>query len=100
VNGATVNGAGPDSTDSHGGATARLSLRRVGIRTATDLLKAFSKVDQGPDGTCRRIYCQPPGVSPPLPPSQLRLLVKVLAQEQALNPVWNWQRNGVKAHRD
>ena len=100
ANGATVNGAGPDSTDSHGGATARLSLRRVGIRTATDLLKAFSKVDQGPDGTCRRIYCQPPGVSPPLPPSQLRLLVKVLAQEQALNPVWNWQRNGVKAHRD
>ena len=28
----------------------------------------------------------------------LRLLVKVLAQEPGLNPVWNWQRNGVQPH--
>jgi hypothetical protein len=40
----------------------------------------------------------PEGVTPPLPESQLRLLVTVLAQEPGLNPVWNWQRNGVLAH--
>ena len=27
-----------------------------------------------------------------------RVVVKVLAQEPGLNPVWNWHRNGVQAH--
>jgi hypothetical protein len=73
------------------GAQARLNLRRVGIRTATDLLKAFS-VEQE-DG--ERVFRVPDGLEPPLPPNQLRLLVTVLAAEPGLAPVWNWQRNGV-----
>jgi hypothetical protein len=73
------------------GAQARLNLRRVGIRTATDLLKAFS-VEQG----CgERVFRVPDGLKPPLPANQLRLLVAVLAAEPGLAPVWNWQRNGV-----
>jgi hypothetical protein len=70
-------------TDGH--APARLKLRRV-----ADLLKAFSE-EQGR----RRVFVLPEGVLPPLPVSQLRLLVAVLAAEPGLTPVWNWQRNGV-----
>ena len=73
------------------GAQARLNLRRVGIRTATDLLKAFSVEQEGGERVCRI----PDGLEPPLPPDQLRLLVTVLAAEPGLVPVWNWQRNGV-----
>ena len=73
------------------GAQARLHLRRVGIRTATDLLKAFSVEEEGG----KRAFRVPDGLEPPLPPGQLRLLVAVLAAEPGLAPVWNWQRNGV-----
>src|SRR6266705_3278230 len=73
------------------GAQARLKLRRVGIRTATDLLKAFSVEQEGG----KRVFRVPEGLEPPLPPNQLRLLVAVLAAEPGLAPVWNWQRNGV-----
>jgi hypothetical protein len=75
-------------TDEH--APARLKLRRVGIRTATDLLKAFSEEKDG-----RRVFAPPDCLQPPLPVSQLKLLVTVLAAEPGLTPVWNWQRNGV-----
>ena len=73
------------------GAQARVNLRRVGIRTATDLLKAFSVERDG-----QRAFCLPDGLEPPLPVDQLRLLVTVLAAEPGLAPAWNWQRNGVR----
>jgi hypothetical protein len=73
------------------GAQARLNLRRVGIRTATDLLKAFSDEQDG-----QRAFRLPDGLRPPLPVDQLQLLVTVLAAEPGLAPVWNWQRNGVR----
>ena len=81
-----------------GGATDRQQLRRMGIRTATDLLKAFSVEQPQPDGSLAREFTLPDGVTPPLDECQLRLLVKVLAREPGLNPVWNWQRNGVQPH--
>jgi hypothetical protein len=78
------------------GAQARLNLRRVGIRTATDLLKAFSAETEGGE----RVFRVPDGLEPPLPADQLRLVVAVLAAEPGLAPVWNWQHNGVQAcHR-
>jgi hypothetical protein len=83
-----------------GGAESRRLLRRVGVRTATDLLKAFSVEQPQPDGSLVREFELPEGVTPPLDEGQLRLLVKVLAQEPGLNPVWNWHRNGVQAHQD
>ena len=79
------------------GAAARLNLRRVGIRTATDLLKAFSKEEPCGSLTARTFVPQPKDQQLPLPESQLRLLVKVLGAEPGLVPVWNWQRNGVPA---
>jgi len=80
------------------GAAARLNLRQVGIRTATDLLKAFSKEAPQPRGPLtERIYVpQPEDQQLPLPESQLRLLVTVLGAEPGLVPIWNWQRNGVR----
>jgi hypothetical protein len=77
------------------GAQARLNLRRVGIRTATDLLKAFSVEQEGG----KRVFRVPDDLEPPLPADQLRLLVTVLAAEPGLAPVWNWQHNGVQACR-
>jgi hypothetical protein len=80
------------------GAAARLNLRRVGIRTATDLLKAYSteEVEQSPCSLPKRTFAPRPEIKqPPLPESQLRLLVSVLGAEPGLVPIWNWQRNGV-----
>jgi hypothetical protein len=79
------------------GAAARLNLRRAGIRTATDLLKAFSKEEPCGSLAQRAFVPQPEGQRLPLPESQLRLLVKVLGAEPGLVPIWNWQRNGVSA---
>jgi hypothetical protein len=83
------------------GATARLNLRRVGIRTATDLLKAFSEEVSQPDGSLpERAFAPQPEIKRlPLPESQLRLLVAVLGAEPGLAPIWNWQRNGVTVKR-
>ena len=81
------------------GAAARLKLRRAGIRTATDLLKAFSE-EAPQSGDCwpaRTFVRQLPDQPLPLPESQLRLLVTVLGAEPGLVPIWNWQRNGVPA---
>lgn len=77
------------------GAAARLNLRQVGIRTATDLLKAFSKEEPCGSSTVRTFAPQRKDQQLPLPESQLRLLVKVLGAEPGLVPIWNWQRNGV-----
>ena len=82
------------------GAAARLNLRRVGIRTATDLLKAFSKEESCGSLTARTFVPQPKDQQLPLPESQLRLLVRVLGAEPGLVPIWNWQRNGVPACRN
>lgn len=85
-----------DQVDAETGAAARVKLRRVGIRTATDLLKTFSEETEPRGGRPGRRYARPPGLGQlPLPEPQLRLLVRVLAAETGLQPVWNWQRNGV-----
>jgi hypothetical protein len=83
------------------GAQARLALRRTGIRTATDFLKAFSKERPQPCGELpKRAFALPRlKEDPPLPEDQLRLLVAVLGAEPGLAPIWNWQRNGPPACR-
>ncbi len=94
--GAAAAGSGAAEREATSGAQARLKLRRVGIRTATDLLKAFSTEEGQPSGRLpQRTFRLPPGLEPPLPEDQLRLLVAVLSAEPGLAPVWNWQRNGV-----
>ena len=78
----------------------RTQLRGVGIRTATDLLKAFSTAERSGDDALpeRRFVTTHEPAELPLPETQLRLLVRVLSAEPALVPVWNWQRNGVRVY--
>lgn len=63
----------------------RTALRRVGIRTATDLLRAIPDPDQP---SAKITEC---GVDV----AQLRVLATVLQGEDGLAPVRNWQANGV-----
>ena len=82
------------------GAQVRLKLRRLGIRTATDLLKAFS-VEQGelPGAQPPRTFRLPEGLASPLPVDELPLLVAILEAEPGLVPVWNWQQRGLQQRR-
>lgn len=84
----------PGQLNPRHGAVTRVALRRVGVRSATDLLKTF-----GPDGTAGQ------GIGgqslPPeslracgLDPDQLDLLVRLLGAERGLDPVWNWKNGG------
>jgi hypothetical protein len=84
---------------SRAGSRTRTELRQLGIRKATDLLKAFP-----PD-------CLDPGheLLPGSPwqkhltkvtrgcldQSQLRTIVRVLDNEPSLAPIWNWEIRGV-----
>lgn len=77
--------ASAETLDPRSGVRTRIALRRVGIRTATDLLKAM------PDPGAPSPALQAAGVDV----DQLRVLATVLSNEEGLTPVWNWQRNGV-----
>jgi hypothetical protein len=84
---------------SRAGSKTRTALRQLGIRKATDLLKAFPPAWLDP---AREL---PPGspwykhlidiAGEGLDQAQLRTIVRVLATEPSLAPVWNWQQRGV-----
>lgn len=72
------------------GAAARVALRQIGIRTATDLVRAFAPGFAGdrlpiPAETLRARQ---------LDPDELVLLAGLLAAEPGLDPVWNWRAGG------
>ena len=92
--------AGSVTESSRAGSKTRTALRQLGIRKATDLLKAFPPdvLDPG---------CALPPESPwyeylesvskdVLDKTQLRTIVRVLDMEPSLAPVWNWQGRGVR----
>ena len=72
-------------TDPRSGVNTRIALRRVGIRTATDLLKAVPEPGK-PSAAMKAM-----GVDV----DQLQVLATVLQNEEGLTPVWNWQSHGV-----
>ena len=74
-----------DGRPSRSGLATRIALRRVGIRTATDLLRAVPEPGSPPQ---HLVDCG-------LDAAQIRVLVSVLCDEQGLEPVRNWQRGGV-----
>ena len=83
-----------DGQISHTGAGTRVGLRRIGVRSATDLLKALD-----PEAPGSRCADRPP-LTPEaltahgLDPDQIDLLVRVLRTERGLDPVWNWKAGG------
>jgi hypothetical protein len=93
------NSLGPGS---RGGTRTRTILRQLGIRTATDLIKAFPPDDFDPFDAEQKVAPQPAQIVRILSDAgvdcgQLRMLVRVLGEEQGLAPVWNWYDRGVSA---
>jgi hypothetical protein len=90
------------SPHNRAGTKTRVALRQLGIRTATDLLKAFppEQIDRRVDdnGGDRLSFgdLKPGGIDE----DQIRTLVRVLDEDTALAPIWNWQTRGVQARRD
>ena len=86
------------SPGSRGGTWTRTLLRQQGIRTATDLLKAFplDKIDVPADTpkTAERIHLD--DELEQIGAVQVRTLVRVLSEEPGLAPVWNWSDRGVR----
>jgi hypothetical protein len=76
--------------DTRVGTLNRTVFRNLGIRTATDLLKAF------PPGSATTIN-RGNGLRPSLLDGELvDVLTRVLSEEQGLAPVWNWYDRGVR----
>jgi hypothetical protein len=90
------------SPHNRAGTKTRVGLRQLGIRTATDLLKAFppEQIDRRVDdnGEDRLSFSKLEAGG--LDEDQLRTLVRVLDEDTALAPIWNWQTRGVQARRD
>jgi hypothetical protein len=90
------------SPHNRAGTKTRVGLRQLGIRTATDLLKAFppeqidGRVDDNGGDRLSFSDLKPRG----LDEDQIRTLVRVLDEDTALAPIWNWQTRGVLARRD
>ncbi len=78
------------------GPEMRVTLRRMGIRTATDLLAVFSRAVSGGRTPADREFVYQ---RCPIEEDRLRLLVEVLLHEQGLVPVWNWRSNGSPSTR-
>jgi hypothetical protein len=85
------------------GTQTRVALRQLGIRSATDLLKAFPPDQLDPyetpaptDTAGPRFRVLMPGREH-LDRDQVRLLVRVLDESTNLAPVWNWQTRGPMA---
>lgn len=83
------------------GTQTRVALRQVGIRTATDLLKAFPPEHLDPTTGNARAFQEFQDLLPDgLEPDQIRTLVRVLDEDVDLAPVWNWQSRGVLAREE
>lgn len=89
---------GSVSRFSRAGTYTRTALRQLGIRTATDLLRAFPAADLDPVHQPRGRLAV--GYRTVLPEGadedQLRTLVRVLDEDTDLAPVWNWKSRGVQ----
>jgi hypothetical protein len=87
---------------SRAGTRTRVALRQLGIRNATDLLKAFppDQIDPregGPasDAAAMRKFDRLNAAG--MDVDQIRILVRVLDEDTGLAPVWNWQTRGAQA---
>ncbi|HZC72709.1 MAG TPA: hypothetical protein VE442_18570 [Jatrophihabitans sp.] len=71
----------PEPRDDSERSGTRAALRRAGVRSATDLLTAF----RAPAGDLR---------ARGLDPDRIETLLRLLAAEAGLDPVWNWKGGG------
>ena len=83
-----------DGQISHTGAGTRVGLRRIGVRSATDLLKALDPEAPGSQCADRQPLTPEALTAHGLDPDQIDLLVRVLRTERGLDPIWNWKAGG------
>jgi hypothetical protein len=84
-----------DGQSSRTGAATRVALRRMGVRSATGLLKAFDPDAPGHQGASGQQLSSPESLAAHgLDPDQINLLVRVLRAERGLDPIWNWKCGG------
>lgn len=80
------------------GTKTRTHLRQLGIRTATDLLKAFPPSQIDPYRRSQPASTDFKELVPDwVDQAQIRTLVRVLDEDVGLAPIWNWQTRGVRA---
>jgi len=95
--GSIVRGSATDTN--RAGTRTRTALRQLGIRKATDLLKAFPA--EAVDPYVRLARNSPAAEhlralqDTGLDPAQVRSIVRVLSCNRFLAPVWNWENRGV-----
>jgi hypothetical protein len=91
---------GSVTSASRAGTWTRTAFRQLGIRTATDLLKAFPPGEMDPDAKSssgRPALTHSQAIKHAgLDVGQVRTMVRVLRNESSLAPIWNWQRRGVQ----
>src|SRR6266496_279113 len=87
-----------DGQNSRTGAGTRVGLRRIGVRSATDLLKAFDPDTPGSQDADGRPLTPEVLTAHGLDPDQISLLVRVLRAERGLDPIWNWKIGGPSLH--
>jgi hypothetical protein len=87
-----------DGQNSRTGAGTRVGLRRIGVRSATDLLKAFDPDTPGSQDSDGRPLTPEVFTAHGLDPDQISLLVRVLRAERGLDPIWNWKIGGPSLH--
>jgi hypothetical protein len=84
------------------GSKTRTALRQLGIRKATDLLKAFPpdcldpEHELTPGSPWQKHLADVAGGG--VDQAQLRTIVRVLDSEPSLAPVWNWEIRGVRRY--
>jgi hypothetical protein len=80
-----------DGGSPRSGAATRIALRRVGVRSATDLLKTFDAA-RSPDRSADDRGLSAESIAAcGLDPHQIELLVRILRAEPGLDAVWNWK---------
>jgi hypothetical protein len=87
--------------DSRDGLATRIALRRLGVRSATDLLKVFGTEGQpisehGQPLVRRAADIKRCGLNA----DQIAFLVRILENERGLDPVWNWKAGGPQRYAE
>jgi hypothetical protein len=84
-----------DGQGARTGAATRVALRRMGVRSASDLLNAFDpNAPGGHSAGGQQPYSPESLTAHGLDPDQISLLVRVLRAERGLDPIWNWKCGG------
>jgi hypothetical protein len=77
----------------------RRALEHHGVRTATDLLKAWPATAPEPTAAAALAApAAPPAGIPGFPDAETAVLVRVLERDTRITAIWNWQARGVARH--